>query len=143
MGASSTATIPNPNPQGNSAAQSTKMYKLSSSTQKTGLGVTLKVMIGDNVNIYGRSQFTSTTGSVSDANNTVLGILGGLLSTPSNLGGQKGITANDINTGINSNGITSLINGPTASTGTNPKAGICCLSRRIYKNINMAAGDIV
>jgi hypothetical protein len=94
------------------------------------------------VSLYGRSQFTSTTSGVSDVNNTVLGILGGLLSTPANLGGQKGITANDINTGINSGGITNLINQP-AGSGTNPKAGLCCLSRRQYKNINMAAGDIV
>jgi hypothetical protein len=44
MGTSATPTIPNPNAQGNAAALSTKMYRLSGTTQKTGLGVTLKVM---------------------------------------------------------------------------------------------------
>jgi hypothetical protein len=128
MGASSTPTIPNPNPQG--AALSTKMYKLNSSTQKTGLGITLKVMAGDNVNVYGRSQFTSTTSSVTNSNNTVLNLLTGFLTTPAALGTEKGITGTNINTSINSTALNTLISSQANGTGTNPKAGLCCLPRR-------------
>lgn len=124
-GTSSTPTIPNPNPQGNASDASKNMYELSSTTQKTGLGITLKVMTGDDVNVYGRSQFSSTGSSITNSNNTVLSILGGLLSTPANLGGQKSATASDINTGINSTAIKDFLDSEAEGTGTDPKAGVC------------------
>lgn len=124
-GTSSTPTIPNPNPQGDASGASKNMYELSSTTQKTGLGITLKVMTGDDINVYGRSQFSSTGSSITNSNNTVLGILGSLLSTPANLGGQKNATASDINTGINSTAIKDFLDSEAAGTGTDPKAGVC------------------
>jgi hypothetical protein len=125
MGTSATPTVPNPNPQGNAAALSAKMYLLNTATQKMGLGITLKVMSGDNVNVYGRSQFASTTGTVTGSNNTVPAILGGLLGAPGNLGTQKGVGVNDINNTLNFNNITAITGSQPVGVGTNPKAGVC------------------
>jgi RHS repeat-associated protein len=55
----------------------------------------------------------------------VLNILSGFLSTPANVGGQKGIVASDINTSLNSGGIGTWLGSQSGGTGTNPKAGLC------------------
>jgi RHS repeat-associated protein len=54
----------NNNPYSNTTAVSSYVYKLNGSTgDKTGLGVTLKVMSGDVVNIFGKSFWHNNTGS--------------------------------------------------------------------------------
>ena len=76
-----------PNPPVNSSfdlASSTKLYVLNKNTQKTGLGITLKVMTGDKLDIFGKSyHFTNNTGGTA-ANSpvTTLDILTGLLGGP-------------------------------------------------------------
>jgi hypothetical protein len=48
----------------------------------------------------------------------VLNILSGFLSTPANVGGQKGIVAGDINTSLNSGGIGTWLGSQSGGTGT-------------------------
>jgi len=56
----------NNNPNSNTTATSAKMYKLNGATgDKTGLGITLKVMAGDNVDIRGKS-FWHNNGTVTN-----------------------------------------------------------------------------
>ena len=65
-----TATYPNnngnppynTNPYSNTTATTGYMYKTNASTNKTGLGIVLKVMAGDNINIYGVSYHKKPTG---------------------------------------------------------------------------------
>jgi hypothetical protein len=74
----------NPNPNSVVTANSAKLYKLNSNTNKTGLGITLKVMAGDRIDIFGKSYyFTNNTGGTG-ANSAipVLDILTGLLGGP-------------------------------------------------------------
>jgi RHS repeat-associated protein len=115
----------NPNQQGNSTANSARMYKLSTGTQKTGLGITLKVMSGDKVNAWGKSYYAVPTSGYSTTNNTTAEILGGFIGALNNRGlNGKGATATQINTGINGN-ISTFFASQPVGTGSNPKAGIC------------------
>ncbi len=67
-----------------SATNSTKLYKLNSTTNKTGLGITLKVMAGDKVDVLGKSYyFQNTTGTGSNNNLPVLDLLTAFLAAPS------------------------------------------------------------
>jgi RHS repeat-associated protein len=117
--------IGNPNPQGNSTANSARMYKLSTGTQKTGLGITLKVMSGDKVNAYGKSYYAAQASGYTTTSNTTAEILGGFIGALNNRGlNGKGATATQINTGINGN-ISTFFNSQPVGTGSNPKAGIC------------------
>lgn len=43
------------------ATNSTKLYKLNSTTSKTGLGITLKVMAGDKIDVFGKSYYFQNT----------------------------------------------------------------------------------
>jgi len=78
----------NPNPTVNQAATSLKMYMLNGGTpnqaDKTGLGITLKVMAGDIINIFGRSYYLEQTPLADNKNNNLapLTILSGLLGSP-------------------------------------------------------------
>ena len=63
----------NTNPNINTTATSAYMYKLNASSggDKTGLGTTLKVMVGDNVAIYGKSYWHSS-GTTTNPNSLVV-----------------------------------------------------------------------
>ncbi|RFM26916.1 RHS repeat-associated core domain-containing protein [Deminuibacter soli] len=78
--------IPNNNPNAQTGANSAKMYKLTGDgTGKTGLGITLKVMAGDVIDIFGKSYYN--TGNPGSSNNLpTLSILSGLLATPAGSG---------------------------------------------------------
>ena len=110
-----------------------KLYKLNSSANKTGLGITLKVMAGDTISIFGKSYyFTNNTGGTG-ANSAipVLDILTGLLGGPTGgiaAGAHGGVTASQLN-GISNvtSGITTLLGNQTtdaAGAPTVPKAYI-------------------
>lgn len=118
--------VPNPNPNGNATALSQKMYKLSSGTDKMGLGITLKVMAGDKINIWGASYYNSTGSSYNESSNTLADILGGFVGALNHTGlNSKGATTGNINNSING-GITTWLNNNVTSGGlTSPKAGIC------------------
>jgi RHS repeat-associated protein len=117
--------VANPNPQSNNTANSTKVYRLSTATQKTGLGITLKVMSGDKVSVLGKSYFINTGGTYSTSNNTLLEVLGGFVGAMNNQGlNTKGATASDLNNTPNG-GINTFFNTQTTGSNSNPKAGIC------------------
>ncbi|HWR32612.1 MAG TPA: helix-turn-helix domain-containing protein, partial [Chitinophagaceae bacterium] len=62
-------------------ANSQKLYKLNSNTNKTGLGIALKVMAGDKLDILGKSYYfeNNTGGSGANSAIPVLEILNGLI----------------------------------------------------------------
>jgi RHS repeat-associated protein len=83
---------PNNNPScgtGNlcTTANSTKLYRLKSSEAKTGLGITLKVMAGDKIDVAGKSYFFESTVPPSSNNLSILNIITGFL------GGATGAAA--------------------------------------------------
>ena len=134
-----TSYINNSNGIGNNPADATfdgqysqKLYRLNGNTNKTGLGITLKVMAGDKINIWGNSYYKDAyNGSdVGTTANMVLEILNGFLGGPT--GGSAtsvhgGTTATNLNgqSGTTS-GISSFINNQPDYSGfpAKPTAGI-------------------
>lgn len=122
----------NPNPSSNTTASSEKMYKLNSNTNKTGLGITLKVMAGDKLSIFGKSYFaTNNSGVAANQPIPILDIITGLLGGPT--GGiaaatHGGVTAAQVNTaGTATAGLNTLLANQTtnaAAAPTIPKAYI-------------------
>jgi RHS repeat-associated protein len=68
-------------------ANSTKLYRLKSSEAKTGLGITLKVMAGDKIDVAGKSYFFESSIPPSSNNLSILNIIAGFL------GGATGAAA--------------------------------------------------
>jgi RHS repeat-associated protein len=108
----------------NNTANSVKMYQLLSTGDKTGLGITLKVMAGDNVNIYaksfykGQAAYTSTTSTLATFLAQFVGVLGN--NGLNGKGASSTNLTNTINTSAND-----FFNNQTTGTGINPKAGVC------------------
>jgi hypothetical protein len=76
-----------PNPPANApfdSANSARLYVLNKNSQKTGLGITLKVMSGDNLDIYGKSYYFQNNTGGTGVNEAVpiLDILTGFLGSP-------------------------------------------------------------
>lgn len=124
--------IYNNNPNSNTTANSQKMYKLNGSTPvKTGLGITLKVMAGDVVNIFGKSYWFDNATSI-DNNNPLSTVLNNLLTTFSSsnavttgVHGGAGITAGVLQSNPATAGaLTSFLNGVPTPAGNTPKANI-------------------
>ncbi|MGC4101144.1 DUF6443 domain-containing protein [Ferruginibacter sp.] len=104
---------------------SENMYMLNSNSNKTGLGMTLKVMAGDRLNVYGKSYyFTNNPGS--SYNNTVpiIDLLNGFLGSPG--AGATSVHGSlmpaDINTAVGTSGINSMMNAQTTQNNTNSSA---------------------
>ena len=85
----------NNNPNGNPTANSAKLYQMNSATNKTGLGITLKVMAGDTLNIFGKSYFL-VNGSISGSSSSVpiMDILNSFAGSNGMAG--KGISGTDL-----------------------------------------------
>ncbi len=123
----------NPSDASFETANSTKLYKLNSGSNKTGLGMTLKVMAGDKIDIFGKSYyFQNNTGGTSvNSAVPVLDILNGLVGSPSGVigaTGHQGVTGTQLS-GIPA--VTDLVNSllsdetnDIAGTPTTPKAYI-------------------
>jgi len=116
----------NNNPNSVVTANSAKLYKLNSTANKTGLGITLKVMAGDRIDILGKSYyFTNNTGGTA-ANSAipVLDILTGLLSGPTGgaaAASHGGITASQLNGSTTTTaGINTLLSNQTTDAATAP-----------------------
>ncbi|WP_375303739.1 RHS repeat domain-containing protein [Niastella sp. OAS944] len=87
----------NNNQYSDTAANSAKLYKLNAESNKTGLGITLKVMAGDQINIYGKSYWFNNGGNYSEKFPVpVSSILDAFLGNPTMIG--KGITNAGIST---------------------------------------------
>ncbi len=76
----------NPNPNSVVTADSEKLYKLKGSPTEgvTGLGITLKVMAGDRIDIWGKSYYFTNVSNGATNNRAIatLSILEGLLAGP-------------------------------------------------------------
>ena len=115
------------------AANSHKLYKLNGSDAKTGLGITLKVMAGDKLDIFGKSYYFQNNAGGSSVNQSVpvLDILTGLLGSA---GGTVATTAHTAVTPSDLNsltpttaGIADLLSSQTTENNQNsakPKAYI-------------------
>lgn len=106
---------------------SDKVYKLNASSNKTGLGIVLKVMAGDKIDIHGKSYYQSTT-TYNNSNSTVLtltDIVNAFIASPDNAGfGSKGITSGTLQS-INTGQLPgSFIRGNDGSSSSVPKAYI-------------------
>jgi RHS repeat-associated protein len=131
------APIANNNPScgstGNlcSTALSENVYQLNSDANKTGLGITLKVMAGDKLDVFGKSYyFTNTAGTGGNSPINVVNILNGFLggATGATATGVHGtVTATQIDPGSNNATLNSFFTTQTnqsAGTPNNPKAFI-------------------
>jgi RHS repeat-associated protein len=115
----------NNNPNSNSTANSQKLYKLQATGAGgvTGLGITLKVMSGDRIDIYGKSYYFENNSGGGNYPVPVIDLLSGLLGAPTGATAGKGVTASGLN-GINDiyNGVNGFLTDPARGTGTVPKA---------------------
>lgn len=99
--ANNNAPVANGNPYANALAdKSKKMYKLNGASEatRTGLGITLRVMSGDVVNIFARSYyFVNGSGIAGQPQEVpVSSLVAGLLGTPSAAPLSKGVASSDI-----------------------------------------------
>jgi RHS repeat-associated protein len=107
-------------------ANSAKLYVLNKNTQNTGLGITLRVMSGDKLDIYGKSYYfqNNTGGTSANTDVTTLNILTGLLGGPTgsatNVHGA--VTATQLN-GISNTtgGINNLLSNQTNTNNATPQ----------------------
>jgi|CXWL01.1.fsa_nt_gi YD repeat-containing protein len=109
------------------AANSQKLYKLNSNTNKTGLGMTLKVMAGDKIDVFGKSYYFQNNTGGSGANSTVpvLDILNGMIGSPNGTVGAAGhsdITGAALN-GLpgTTGGINQILSQQTTESNANPQ----------------------
>lgn len=123
--------IPNKNPGVNAESTSQKMYQLNGTGGgKTGLGITLKVMSGDVINIFGKSYYEDLNSNDNSNNNLVpLTILNGLLNSASGnaiFGTHVGVQGTELDgiTGVQSGVSNFLSNNPTPVESTKPRAYI-------------------
>jgi hypothetical protein len=89
-------------------ANSGNVYKLLATTGGgvNGLGMTLKVMSGDKIDIFGKSYYPTANTSGLNYAIPVLDILTGFIGAPSSIAGTKGYSGAALN-GVS--GITSLL----------------------------------
>ncbi|MFL5786867.1 MAG: T6SS effector amidase Tae4 family protein, partial [Flavisolibacter sp.] len=112
----------------NDVATSSNMYKLNATSNKTGLNMMIKVMSGDKVDIFGRSYYSASGQTFTNANSTpitaVTDIIGTLLNAPGALAGSKGLGSTQLQTLNPSTVFNSLIRGSNGTTSSVPKAYI-------------------
>lgn len=124
--------VDNPYPAGNSGntnvgSNSSKVYKLQATASGgvNGLGMTLKVMSGDKIDILGKSYYAAANSGGVNYSVPVLDILSGLLGAPGSTAATKGFTATDLNGQSNiTSPISSFLSDVNRGTGTVPKAYI-------------------
>jgi RHS repeat-associated protein len=124
-----TPAPPNNNPNSNTAANSAKLYKLNSSTglaaDKMGLGITLKVMAGDRIDVAGKSYyFQQTVGGQSgnsplQLSSILTGFLGGVSGAGATTGVHGAVTEPQINPGSSNSTINNLLTTQTTQSSTN------------------------
>jgi RHS repeat-associated protein len=117
----------NNNPNSNATGNSDKLYRLNanSGTAKMGLGITLKVMAGDEVRIFGKSYWKTAGGGVSGSPDPIpiLDLLTAFVGS-SAAAGHRGITGAALNGTPGIPATISQLFGPQQQTSTQPKAYI-------------------
>jgi RHS repeat-associated protein len=117
----------NTNPTSIVTNTSDKLYKINgSSGNKTGLGITIKVMSGDTVSIFGRSYWhsngTAPTNTYNSAASDLFNVLvgnGGLVAS------AKGISAGDLSgSSTITNAVSDFLTDGSRTPGSTPKAYI-------------------
>jgi RHS repeat-associated protein len=108
-------------------ASSGYVYQLNGNSNKTGLGIVLKVMAGDKLSVAGKSYYNqNTTGTGGNSPLPFVDILSGFLGSASGIGGMhSGITPAQINPGTSNatvNGFLSDQSTQSNSNQTRPKA---------------------
>jgi len=117
----------NTNPSSNTGAASSKLYRLNGSTgDKTGLGVALKVMTGDKVDIWGRSYYhlntSQTPSNTYPISSAISSFLTAFANTPV-MAGTKATAAALSSSPVTPGEVTSFVNSVPTPTGS-PKAYI-------------------
>lgn len=114
----------NPSDPAFEATNSQKLYKLNSNTAKTGLGITLKVMAGDKIDVFGKSYyFQNNPGSGYSNNVPIIDLLNAFLGSPL-AGGSTGahgpVTGSAINTTAGTAGINTMMGTQNTQSAANP-----------------------
>lgn len=124
-----TDDIPNNNgfPTNNphvTTTNSQKLYRLHGNGTKTGLGITLKVMAGDKVDIFGKSYWKTADGTVpgTPASIPYLDLLSSFIGA--GIAGKDGITGQMLKDAPGVTGILDLLFQPQQQTTNKPKAYI-------------------
>ncbi len=113
----------NPSDPVSEGTNSANLYKLNSNTARTGLGITLKVMAGDKIDVFGKSYyFQNTAGTSGNSPVPVIDLLTAFLGAPSGAATSVhgAITATAINTTPGITGITSMIGQQTTESNATP-----------------------
>jgi RHS repeat-associated protein len=117
----------NNDPLSNTGANSAKVYKLTgtATAAATGLNITLKVMSGDVIDIFGKSYWATSNSTNGNVNQTLNDIVTTLLASPGGgIAAAKGATVTNLTTGINSLSIPSGFLSRTAGSDHVPMAYI-------------------
>jgi RHS repeat-associated protein len=118
----------NPDDATFAASNSAKLYRLNSNEAKTGLGMTLKVMAGDKLDVFGTSFYNqNTSGSSGNSGVPILDLLNGLLGAPGGgvTSSHGAVTGSQINTSGGTAGISSMLTeqaNQSNASSTKPKA---------------------
>lgn len=121
--------VSNPNPYSNTGANSERLYILNATANtlqsKNGLGIVLKVMAGDAVNIFGKSYHKMPVSGYTSSTNplSVLDLMNLLASSP--IASPKGITGTQISNlpGFPTT-VTTLLNNQPPQSSDRPRASI-------------------
>ncbi|WP_133999778.1 DUF6443 domain-containing protein [Dinghuibacter silviterrae] len=114
----------NPNPNSNVTATSQYVYELSGaagSTTQTGLGITLRVMAGDQVSVFGKSYYNLNALSQPYNPLPVATIIASMLGTPqgASITAGDGITSTMINANSEATGPIALLQAAQATATSN------------------------
>lgn len=133
--------IPNNNPNSNNAANSQKLYKLlATNAPATGLGITLKVMSGDKIDIYRKSYYFQNNATNVNYDIPGMDILTGLFGSPGSIAGAHGATAELLNNNPSiTSSIFNFLNDPARENGMTPKAALNYIL--LDENFNVVGGD--
>jgi RHS repeat-associated protein len=119
-----------PDPTVNPTQASTRMYKLNGATgDRFGMGVALKVMAGDAVQVYGRSIWHNPGGTVNNSSYLVSGVINAFINafagTSAAIDGSKGTATGPVlNANLpTTNNLAPFLNSSAVPTGT-PRANI-------------------
>jgi hypothetical protein len=117
----------NNNPYSQTTSNSQKLYKLiaSGSSGVSGLGMTLKVMSGDKIDVFGKSYYFQQNSGGVNYNVPISAIVSGIFGAPGSLAASKGSSAAELNNSTSvTNSISSFLTNTNRGAGTTPKAYI-------------------